>query len=226
MRHDRLPPIVQKFWKRSKNPKSVLKELTENVVPHIIINVDYNQVRKEHQKNPVIDSVELYGVFWIEYDREAFFCTFSDEDMYLRIGIIGIQGNVVDSFYHRADEEGLKTRAALTYSRRLAFDFVLVVMGVMARHRHEGKTSVFTASRNKGSVFYSHGDVTVYKRIFDFKKLPPAEYTPPEPGSSGIRKKEHDVVGHYRQYKSGVKVFVRPHKRGDPSLGRVTSVFT
>jgi hypothetical protein len=40
------------------------------------------------------------------------------------------------------------------------------------------------------------------------------------------RKREHDVRGHWRTYRSGRRVWVREHTRGDASLGRVTRVIT
>lgn len=47
---------------------------------------------------------------------------------------------------------------------------------------------------------------------------------PDEDSKSAGHKRQHDVSGHWRQYKSGKRVFVRAHKRGDPSLGTVTRV--
>lgn len=50
-------------------------------------------------------------------------------------------------------------------------------------------------------------------------------YTPPE-DPSGIRKRDHQVRGHWRTYKSGARVWVRNHRRGDPDLGTVTRIVT
>lgn len=46
-----------------------------------------------------------------------------------------------------------------------------------------------------------------------------------ESHKTDIKKRDHEVVGHWRQYKSGKRVFVRGHRRGDPALGTVTKVY-
>ena len=43
-------------------------------------------------------------------------------------------------------------------------------------------------------------------------------------GGSGIRKRDHAVLGHWRTYKNGNRVWVKAHRRGDKSLGTVTRV--
>lgn len=217
MKNDRLPPIFTKLLKKVQNKKDP---------PHIIINVDYNQVKREHERDPIYGFVEFYSTFWIEVFNEGFLCNFDSETFTLLIGHFNKDAEAVELFSHKVDQDSLNSREFLPKHQRSSLDLVLVIMGILTKHRAGKKTSVFTASRNKGSVFYAEGDVTKFKRIFDFKKLPAPEYKRPEPGSSGIRKKEHDVIGHWRHYPSGAKVWVKPHKRGDPSLGRVTSVFS
>jgi hypothetical protein len=39
-------------------------------------------------------------------------------------------------------------------------------------------------------------------------------------------KRQHEVIGHWRQYRSGRRVFIHAHKRGDPELGVVTKIYT
>lgn len=229
MRHDRLPPIFSKMVKKGLEKN---KDLPESY-PSILINVNYQSVRKECNKTK-FHQVDLYSFFWIESDIYSissgldvgFMCEFNPDDYLLHIFIYDSNIVLQDYFFHSVTEEGLKNRSTLSEFRLRAFNFVMSVMALMTLHKQGTKTSTFTASRNKGSVFYAEGDVTKFKRIFDFKKLPAPEYKRPEPGSSGIRKKEHDVIGHWRHYPSGAKVWVKPHKRGDPSLGRVTSVFS
>lgn len=40
-----------------------------------------------------------------------------------------------------------------------------------------------------------------------------------------IRKRQHDVAGHWRHYKNGRRVWIKSHKRGDPTLGVVESEY-
>ena len=40
-------------------------------------------------------------------------------------------------------------------------------------------------------------------------------------GGTGIAKRRHEVRGHIRRYKNGMKVWVKSHERGDLSMGRV-----
>lgn len=234
MNYGKMPPIFMKFKTTIFEFRDYLKKLglpPEEAFPRIVVHADYNSVRKETEKVRSFDHVDLYSMFWIELNspstRRAFYCIFNEADFGLSIAVVDQDGAAIDHFTHPADDAGFRSsKTDLSHSRLMIFNTVMATMGLMTIHREGQKTSVFTFSRNKASVFYCEGDVTKFKRIFDLKKLPSPEYMRPEPGSSGIRKKEHDVIGHYRTYKSGVKVFVRPHKRGDPSLGTVTSVFT
>lgn len=87
--------------------------------------------------------------------------------------------------------------------------------------------SVNTQTRNKPSVLARQGDSLIWSKIEDVRshagQARQKGYEPPaEP--SGIHKRLHDVRGHWREYSSGVRVFVKSHQRGDPSLGRVTRI--
>ena len=87
--------------------------------------------------------------------------------------------------------------------------------------------SVNTFTRNAPRQFVRQGDTLRYAPLSSLASSAgqsrQREYAPPEE-SSGIRMREHDVRGHWRTYSSGVRVWVRSHKRGDPDLGRVTRV--
>jgi hypothetical protein len=74
------------------------------------------------------------------------------------------------------------------------------------------------------------GDTFRYERISLDEVRRHAVFTangkrPDEDSKSMYHKRQHDVAGHWRQYKSGKRVFVRAHKRGDPTLGIVTKVY-
>lgn len=87
--------------------------------------------------------------------------------------------------------------------------------------------SVVTASRNAPKSYRREGDTLRYVRISDIASAAGLarlrDYQRPE-DPSGIRMREHEVRGHWRTFSSGMRVWVRPHKRGDPDLGRVTRV--
>lgn len=59
--------------------------------------------------------------------------------------------------------------------------------------------------------------------IVRLKKEPPVVLEEGGPADSAIStpRREHEVRGHVRTYKSGRKIWVRDHKRGDANLGRV-----
>jgi hypothetical protein len=73
-----------------------------------------------------------------------------------------------------------------------------------------------------------------YERVRDTLRFAPFDLLarrtvrrPEEKGEpTGIRKREHEVRGHWRHYPSGNKVWIRSHTRGDPDLGTVTRVLT
>jgi hypothetical protein len=89
------------------------------------------------------------------------------------------------------------------------------------------EVSVNTLSRNAPSAYRREGDTLRFAKLDDLRSAAgqarQRDYErPDEP--SGIRMREHDVRGHWRTFPSGARVWVRAHKRGDASLGRVTRV--
>ena len=87
------------------------------------------------------------------------------------------------------------------------------------------EVSVNTLARNAPSAFAREGDTLRFARMSDLASAAGQARgyeRPVEP--SGIRMREHDVRGHWRTFRSGVRVWVRAHKRGDAALGRVTRV--
>lgn len=89
--------------------------------------------------------------------------------------------------------------------------------------------STNTRTRNRPAIFQRQGDTIRYARLEELKSSAghqaQRDYVPPDE-PSGIKKREHSVIGHWRTYRSGVKVWVKPHKRGDPELGKVTRVLS
>lgn len=87
------------------------------------------------------------------------------------------------------------------------------------------EVSANTSTRNAPSAYAREGDTLKFARMADLASAAGQARgyeRPAEP--SGIRMREHDVRGHWRTFRSGVRVWVRPHKRGDAELGRVTRV--
>jgi hypothetical protein len=89
------------------------------------------------------------------------------------------------------------------------------------------EVSVNTLSRNAPRAYRKEGNTLRFVPIADLATAAgharQRDYVrPDEP--SGIRMREHDVRGHWRTFPSGARVWVKPHRRGDPELGRVTRV--
>jgi len=91
----------------------------------------------------------------------------------------------------------------------------------------EADVSVNTLTRNAPSAFLRQGETLRFVRAESLASAAgQARQRNYERSAdpSGIRMREHDVRGHWRTFPSGVRVWVKPHKRGDPDLGRVTRV--
>jgi hypothetical protein len=88
--------------------------------------------------------------------------------------------------------------------------------------------STNTKTRNSARILERVGDTVRYARMSELSSKSGHNklrgYEPPEPCSSGIKKCEHQVRGHWRTYSSGVRVWVKSHRRGDPELGTTTRV--
>lgn len=109
---------------------------------------------------------------------------------------------------------------------------VSYVRGAMLLHiytEREREVSVNTLSRNKPRAFIREGDTLRFALLESLSSASGQHrqrgYVRPDE-ASGIRMREHDVRGHWRTFPSGVRVWVRPHKRGDADLGRVQRVVT
>jgi len=196
--------------------------------PNVLITFDYEYLVKlnnKHRDGP-IHQIDFYEFFWFETDIAGALCSFSPEDQSLFVVKFNAAGETTGRFEKKVNEEDVNSYEGLTINDKLLISQIMFALYLMTQARLNKKQSIFMAQRNKASVYYKEGDVVKWKRIWDMNKLPSPEYVPPEPGVSGIRKKEHDVIGHYRTYKNGAKVWVRPHKRGDPTLGVVTKLIT
>lgn len=103
---------------------------------------------------------------------------------------------------------------------------------------HFCTTAVYLAAERPADVpvntFVRRGGIQRFDRQGDTIRYAPLsslasrsgqvrDYEPPDE-PSGVRMREHEVRGHWRTFSSGVRVWVKAHRRGDPELGRVTRV--
>ena len=125
------------------------------------------------------------------------------------------------------DQRGFDKQKARAHEVRMYFSALVYIYWLSQQPK---EVSVNTMTRNKTKVFERQGDTIRYTKLDDLRtaagQATQRDYDAPEPGASGIRKCEHDVRGHWRTYKSGVRVWVKSHKRGDPELGTTTRVLT
>ena len=208
----------------------IFKKVNLKFRPNVVLAFNYEFLAKLNNKFikdiKRINEIDFYEFFWYENEVIGAFCHFSIEDQTLSIETFDLIGKPMGKFEKKVDQDHVNEWSYLSHSERLIASQIIFALHLITISRRNKKQSIFTAQRNKASVYYREGDVLKWKRIWDMNKLPSPEYVPPEPGLSGIRKKEHDVIGHYRIYKNGAKVWVRPHKRGDPTLGVVTKLIT
>lgn len=198
--------------------------------PHIVFYFDDEYLYKQNQKprNKVAKQIDLYEWFWFETSQSSHACLFDPKTHVFKVMsmYIGISDKV-DSWSVDIHPERIhESRSTLSPPQDEDLSKILFALMLMTRARDEKSNSILTMNRNKVSVHYRKGDTISFTRLMDLGKLPDPNYEPPEPGSSGIKKKEHDVIGHWRTYKSGVRVWVNPHRRGDPELGKVTKVIS
>ena len=228
MKRNSLPPGFYAFT-RKEVVEAFKEEHQIKYIPNIIFFFDETFLYRKNQlkKFKKIQSVDFYRVFWFETNVISCYCEFDPDLQILSVTKLDIRfpGSYDKWYVHVNPEYMRESMDSLRENRKQTMNKILFGLYLTTVGKNE-KSSVFTMNRNKASIHYKEGDETSFKRIFSAKKLPSADYEPPEPGSSGIRKKEHEVVGHWRHYKSGAKVWVRPHKRGDPDLGRITSVIS
>jgi hypothetical protein len=195
--------------------------------PSVLIAFDYQYLAKlnNKQKEP-INEIEFYDFFWFETDVMGALCSFTPEDQNLFVVKFNAAGETIGRFEKNVAEKAVNSYDSMSVDDKMCITQIMFGLYLMTQARLKKRQSVFTAQRNKASVYYREGDVVKWKRIFNMSRLPSPEYCRPEPGSSGIKKKQHDVIGHYRRYKNGAKVWVNPHKRGNPELGIVTKLIT
>lgn len=66
------------------------------------------------------------------------------------------------------------------------------------------------------------GDTMRYQRVYDYGNVTRGKAGPL--GHTRAEPIEHSVRGFWRQFKNGNKVWVRPHTRGNPEVGHLTTI--
>jgi hypothetical protein len=209
-----IPPIFRKarfHLPKEMLPPVVIKMSMEKVVewaPSILLNEKHDAI---------------YPFYWIESDYNAFIVLKGDQSD-TRIGVMmwhpkkKVMVPLDLTGFNFLKDSNSPQCVALTLM--LAFDWYV---------NQPAEISVNTKTRNKPSLFVREGDKLIYSRIEDVRSHAGQSRQrgyekPAEP--SGIHKRQHDVRGHWREYSSGVRVYVKSHQRGDPALGRVTRIIT
>lgn len=215
-------PIFRKY------KSNYLKDKSPFIKPTIIVYfreqylIKLNKQRK--QQNNLIHSINFYEHFWAETDKWGAACVFEPDDQIIYMAVFDRKGKGVTAFTHGVGESDLYSTDHLNQYQETVLKATLYMMHLVTESA-DSKKSVFTGQKNKCSLYELSQDEVKYVSVRKPKRIPSDEYVAPEAGSSGIKMREHDVHGHWRHYKNGAKVWVRPHKRGDPNLGKITKIF-
>lgn len=170
---------------------------------------------------------EHFGCWWVECDNLGILACIVGDTAYA-LHVYGKRSGPQPPFVFDTSALNDPTWNDLSDWQKVAAATYIRAAILFAEYtRREADVSVNTLSRNKPSAFIREGDTMRYAPLTSFASASglhrQRDYErPDEP--SGIRMREHDVRGHWRTFSSGVRVWVRPHKRGDAGLGRVQRV--
>ena len=171
--------------------------------------------------------IEHFGRWWVECDNIGILSTMTGEDEHT-LWVWGKRSGPQKPFVLHTTDLVADTYGRFSDWQKVAAAAYIRGALVLASYTEQSAdVSVLTGERKPPVSFAREGDSLRYARITDLCTasglIRQRGYEPPsEP--SGIRLREHDVRGHWRTFSTGVRVWVRAHKRGDPSLGRVTRV--
>lgn len=185
-----------------------------------------NEDRKRNQEN--IHTVNFYNEMWLETDGVHMFATYDPGTGYLGLSI-AMSNGLEQSVYGRYKINVLPERISEEIARLKPWvannvNKLLFAMWLLTQAGDE-RESVFTDENRYASLHELSGDETFWVPVTRTRYKPSDKYEAPEPGSSGITKREHDVCGHWRYFKNGSRTWVRSHKRGDPNKGTITKVY-
>ena len=123
---------------------------------------------------------------------------------------------------HLCDGKALASHTnvkTLTRLCRSNLEAVLLMMAILASQ--SSPTMAVKSPLSKDPVYTPYkGDTETTRRLW----IRHAEYASSNAEQRQVirsRHREHEVRGHWRTYKSGRRVWVSPHRRGDASIGKV-----
>lgn len=164
-----------------------------------------------------------FGCWWVEHNNMAILATIVGEDTYA-LHVYGRRSGQQPPFlFHTAALNDASWGDLADWQKVAAATYIRAALLFASYTERDADVSVNTRTRNKPCAFIRRGDTFRYDRVDNLASasghaMQRGYERPKEP--SGIRMREHDVRGHWRTYSSGVRVWVRPHKRGDASLGQ------
>lgn len=222
-----LPPILDRVR---------LKLKKEDLPPFVIYIRDFSVIPDTDDivKNVVDDNIPILGVshWWLEMgekDVKIGLLIRGRENADFDIKAYSARGGWLDSFQFNPWQP-MKSMASMqepahTARRLIGGELIKIMHYLWLVENEPARIPATTGVRNAPAAFIRMGDTLRYDRLDSLRTTSgqQREYVPPEE-PSGIRKREHEVRGHWRTYRTGVRVWVRSHKRGDPELGRVTRV--
>lgn len=230
----KLPPVFHKVRLR----------LPKDDVPPVVINCrgcsfpSMEEVAKSFSGDDRVP-LELFERVWFEFDDAALYARAVEDQVEegnvttFILSVFDTKGKKWDGFRVNLMQPSLSLAGLdgdLLQARKLIIaEFIAVSHHLWKISNEPAPASINTLTRNQPAAFIRIGDTLRYEKASSLRSRAGQEaqrcYDPPS-DPSGIKKRDHAVRGHWRTYKSGVKVWVKSHRRGDPELGTVTRVLT
>jgi len=215
-----LPPIFAAV--RFSLPKLKLP----NIVLHYTNVHDIPPVANDGTDSKI--QVSIFEHFWVEIERTAMLVKTDDEGN-CHVEVMGKIGKKVERHHSYSFNmfNSISTTLFNEVERSSAMLLMCVANDVYNRTETPAPIAVDTKTRNEPASYNRVNNTIRYERMSSLRSAAgnarQRSYAPPDE-PSGIRKMEHDVRGHWRTYRSGIRVWVNSHKRGDPALGTTIRV--
>jgi len=172
--------------------------------------------------------IEHFGRWWVESQHIGILSVLTDETEHALTVWGKRSGRQAPFRFRDSDLSADAYHQRFTDWQKLAIaQYVRAALVLASYTEAQADVSVLTGTRNSPGAWEREGDSLRYAPVSSLRSLSGIArqrgYEPPA-DPSGIKMREHDVRGHWRTYSTGVRVWVRPHKRGDAEIGRVTRV--
>lgn len=218
---NRLPPIF------AKHRFSLPPQLRPGVVFNVTNEMDDEAYALAQELDGKDTPSAHFGRWWVECSNLAILATIVGDTTYA-MRVFGKRSGKHPPFvFDTAALHDTSWQDLADWQKVAAATYIRAAILVAEYTSREAEMAVNTLTRNKPCAFAQEGDTLRYAPLTSLASasglhLERGYDRPEEP--SGIRMREHDVRGHWRTFRSGVRVWVRPHRRGDASLGRVERV--